>query len=174
MRSEGTIKRLEMYKKKAPNAKKRREQSLKPVRIQPDRRWFGNTRVIAQNKIQQFRETMAKTVEDPFSVVLKRSKLPMSLLKDTEGKATKMDLLSIQPYQETFGKVRRQKKAKLANYDLEAMLENADKRAEEYSGTVDKRSQVDASGSVRDFDTLENAKHDLVQQIGRASCRERV
>lgn len=47
-RSEGTIKRLDMYTKR-PNIKKMKEQPSGPVRIQPDRRWFGNTRVIAQD-----------------------------------------------------------------------------------------------------------------------------
>lgn len=45
-----------MYNKK-PDRKRMKEQALKPVRIQPDRRWFGNTRVIAQEKMQQFRAT---------------------------------------------------------------------------------------------------------------------
>merc|ERR1719450_999867 len=53
----------------------RSENTIKPMRIQPDRRWFGNTRVIAQNKMQAFRETLAKKVQDPYSIVLKSSKL---------------------------------------------------------------------------------------------------
>mmetsp|Transcript_102918 Transcript_102918/g.266045 ORF Transcript_102918/g.266045 Transcript_102918/m.266045 type:complete len:679 (-) Transcript_102918:296-2332(-) len=171
MRSESTIKRLQMYNKKPGKAADRRKQALKPHRIQPDRRWFGNTRVIAQNKIQTFRETMAKTQEDPFSVVLKRSKLPMSLLKETEGKATRMDLLSISPYQEVFGKGRRQKKPKLGNYDLEALLERADSRAEEYGNKVDAKSQVDASGAMRDFDNLEHAKHRKEEIFDKGTSR---
>ena len=31
-------------------------------RIQPDRRWFGNTRVIAQKQLEQFREEMTAKV----------------------------------------------------------------------------------------------------------------
>lgn len=142
LRSESTIKRLDMYKKK-PNMHKMREQPNGPVRIQPDRRWFGNTRVIAQDKMQAFRETIAKGVEDPFSVVLKSSKLPMSLLKETEGKASRMDLLSIQPYQETFSKRRQQKRVKLGNYDLEGLLESVDKKNEGYNEQHDKQLQVD-------------------------------
>jgi len=144
MRSESTIKRLQMYNKK-PDRKRMKEQALKPVRIQPDRRWFGNTRVIAQEKMQQFRETIAKGVEDPFSVVLKSSKLPMSLLRDTESKASRMDLLSVSPYQEVFSKKRQQKRAKIGANDLESLLEAADKAAEGYVGSQDKSALVDAS-----------------------------
>eukprot|EP00438_Fugacium_kawagutii_P002277 Skav227370 [mRNA] locus=scaffold2373:120941:128041:+ [translate_table: standard] len=146
MRSESTIKRLQMYNKK-PDRKRMKEQSLKPVRIQPDRRWFGNTRVIAQEKMQQFRdawlhgssentwgmltqETIAKGVEDPFSVVLKSSKLPMSLLRDTESKSSRMDLLSVSPYQEVFSKKRQQKRAKIGANDLEGLREAGWKAAE--------------------------------------------
>eukprot|EP00448_Togula_jolla_P041512 CAMPEP_0170645380 /NCGR_PEP_ID=MMETSP0224-20130122/43049_1 /TAXON_ID=285029 /ORGANISM="Togula jolla, Strain CCCM 725" /LENGTH=425 /DNA_ID=CAMNT_0010976593 /DNA_START=30 /DNA_END=1305 /DNA_ORIENTATION=- len=149
-RSESTIKRLHMYTRK-PNMAKMREQPNKPVRIQPDRRWFGNTRVLAQDKMQAFRETLSKSVEDPFSVVLRSSKLPMSLLKDTEDKVSRMDLLSVEPYNEVFGKRRRQKRVKLGSYDLEDLLSSADKRAETYSGKEDVSSEVDpATGLMKE------------------------
>lgn len=153
MRSESTIKRLQMYKSK-PNLKKMREQKLKPVRIQPDRRWFGNTRVIAQQKMQNFRETIAKSVQDPFSVVLKSSKLPMSLLRDTEGKASQMDLLSIKPFKEVFSKKQQQKRPRLGSGDLESLMEEADKRAETYAtGNKDSRSSIDsATGHEKEVD----------------------
>ncbi|CAE8603899.1 unnamed protein product, partial [Polarella glacialis] len=115
---------LQMYTAKAPNREKMREQKLAPMRIQPDRRWFGNTRVIAQEKMQAFRETIAKGVADPFSVVLKSSKLPMSLLRDTEGKSSRMDLLQVSPFNEVFGKKRQQKRVKLSGLnDLEGLVE---------------------------------------------------
>jgi len=146
-RSESSIKRINMYKSK-PNLQKMREQPNKPVRIQPDRRWFGNTRVIAQDKMQAFRETLSKGVEDPFSVVLKSSKLPMSLLRDTEGKASRMNLLSVEPFNEVFGKRRRQKRVKLGSYDLEELLQSADKKAENYSEEKDVQSQMDLSSGL--------------------------
>ncbi|CAK9081542.1 Nucleolar GTP-binding protein 2 [Durusdinium trenchii] len=158
MRSESTIKRLQMYNKK-PDRQRMKEQSLKPVRIQPDRRWFGNTRVIAQEKMQAFRETIAKGVEDPFSVVLKSSKLPMSLLRDTESKASRMDLLSVSPYQEVFSKKRQQKRAKIAASDLEGFLEAAEKKAEGYVG--DKSSLVDAFGVEKSEDPAGHAGEEI-------------
>ena len=51
--------------------------------MQPDRRWFGNTRVIGQAELDRFRAEMSKQVNDPYQVVLRQSKLPMSLLTDT-------------------------------------------------------------------------------------------
>ena len=47
------------------------------ARIAPDRRWFGNTRVIAQKELDSFREEMVVKNADPYSVVLRRKKIPM-------------------------------------------------------------------------------------------------
>lgn len=146
-RSEGTIKRLQMYRSK-PNIDKMREQPNKPVRIQPDRRWFGNTRVIAQDKMQAFRETLSKSVEDPYSVVLRSSKLPMSLLRDTEGKSSRMNLLSVEPFNEVFGKRRRQKRVKLGNYDMEGLLQSVEEKAEGYDEKKDSQAQMDLSSGM--------------------------
>jgi nuclear GTP-binding protein len=146
-RSEGTIKRLQMYKSK-PNIDKMMETPTAPVRIQPDRRWFGNTRVIAQGKMQAFRETLSKGVEDPYSVVLKSSLLPMSLLRDTEDKSSRMNLLSVEPFKEVFGKRRRQKRVKLGSYDLESLVESVAKKGEGYDETKDLQAKIDLSSGV--------------------------
>lgn len=116
-------------------------------RIQPDRRWFGNTRVISQddldryeelvgcsvcvcasgwdthrlfgppprpkptpsphfNQLFSFREEMTTKAADPFSVVLRRKKVPMGLLADA-AKAQRMNLLETEAFADTFGgKVR--------------------------------------------------------------------
>lgn len=53
-----------------------------PGRVQPDRRWFGNTRTISQTALEHFRTSLKEKIADPYSVVLKKNKLPMSLLTD--------------------------------------------------------------------------------------------
>ena len=42
----------------------------------------GNTRVISQDALEHFRESLSTRKNDPYSVLLKRNKLPMSLLDD--------------------------------------------------------------------------------------------
>mmetsp|Transcript_25966 Transcript_25966/g.68097 ORF Transcript_25966/g.68097 Transcript_25966/m.68097 type:complete len:645 (-) Transcript_25966:171-2105(-) len=151
-RTEGTIKRLNMYKDK-PDKRKMREQALKPMRIQPDRRWFGNTRVLAQDKMQAFRETLAKTVADPFTIALKSSKLPMSLLRDMDGNNSRMDVLSAEPFHEVFGKRKVRKRVKLVNYELEGLVKGAAEKAEKYGGSKDSRALVDMStGEAKEAD----------------------
>ncbi|KAG9042702.1 GTPase required for pre-60S ribosomal subunit nuclear export and maturation [Tulasnella sp. UAMH 9824] len=56
------------------------EEFAKPGRVQPDRRWFGNTRVISQDALEHFRNVMSERKDDPYSMLLRRNKLPMSLL----------------------------------------------------------------------------------------------
>ena len=53
---------------------------MKHARVQPDRRWFGNTRVVGQKELSNFREEIAAKAHDPYTVLLKRKQLPMGLL----------------------------------------------------------------------------------------------
>lgn len=77
------------------------EKEAEPGRIKPDRRWFGehscisartrpnelgNTRVISQTALDHFRTALSAQKADPYSVLLRRNKLPMGLLED-ESKA---------------------------------------------------------------------------------------
>lgn len=137
-RTKSTINRINMYKSK-PGQKEleeRKKTPTEPCRIAPDRRWFGNTRVVTQKKMQTFREELSKSVDDPFSVVIKASKLPMSLLKDPEKEA-RMNLLKIEPYENTFGKKAQRKRPNLKNYDMNALAEGAEKAFDDYDQTKD-------------------------------------
>ncbi len=52
------------------------------ARIAPDRRWFGNTRTVSQTELEKFRDEMTTQAADPLSVILRRKKIPMALLKE--------------------------------------------------------------------------------------------
>jgi len=86
-------------------------------RIQPDRRWFGNTRVVNPTDLDKFREQMNEKASDPYSVVLKRKKLPMGLLQDaalaSQNGSLNAGLLANEPFDKTFGKKHRRKRVKL-------------------------------------------------------------
>jgi hypothetical protein len=107
-------------------------------RVQPDRRWFGNTRTIAPGELDKFRETMRTAASNPLSVVLRRRKLPMGLLVDgtkaTNASATataaalsdgaiggapelerlkSVELLSAEPFEGVFAKGRPRKRPRL-------------------------------------------------------------
>lgn len=85
-------------------------------RVQPDRRWFGNTRVAGQEQLDAFRDAMAKRSSDPYSIVLNRKKLPMGLLTDmrTAGRA---HLLESESFGVTFGPRAQRKRVRLPAMD---------------------------------------------------------
>ena len=146
IRSAATVRRLNMYNDRAKRDKKGKfvsqsfqSSELPNSRIQPDRRWFGNTRVIGQQQLQRFREELGAKLKSPFNVLLKERKLPMSLL--TEGgessKRAKVDLLKVQGYQDTFGPKAQRKRPRLGgSSDLEALAKKSKARAEEYDERV--------------------------------------
>ena len=133
MRSADTIARLKMYN----NGKAIRNAEGKVVggqfmmsdragdskitsasgRIAPDRRWFGNTRVVGATELDKFREEMSEKVADPYSVVLKRKKLPMGLLQDAadaeRNGSLGAGLLASEPFENTFGSRSRRKRVKI-------------------------------------------------------------
>lgn len=88
----------------------------KPGRVQPDRRWFGNTRVISQDALDHFRTSMGSRVNDPYAVLLRRNKLPMSLLQEgtsTKASGKNSSLTSVESFSQTFGPSAQRKRPRL-------------------------------------------------------------
>ena len=83
VRSKATINRLNLYRSKVKRDKSgaivkgglpvgQQVRDMQAARVQPDRRWFGNTRVVGQQELQDFREQVAQTAADPYAVLLRR------------------------------------------------------------------------------------------------------
>ena len=94
------------------------------ARVEPNRKWFGNTRVISQDALSSFREAMVERASDPYQVLLKTNKLPMSLVRDGQGKnGIKQHQAKLQvessPFGETFGPKSTRKRVKLGVGSLE-------------------------------------------------------
>lgn len=89
------------------------------ARVEPHRKWFGNTRVISQGALDSFRQAVAERASDPYQVLLKTNKLPMSLIRDQEN--TKNGIKQHQakiavesaPFGDTFGPKSQRKRVKL-------------------------------------------------------------
>lgn len=90
------------------------------ARVEPNRKWFGNTRVISQDALDSFRQAVAERAADPYQVLLKTNKLPMSLIRDNEN--TKNGIKQHQakiavesaPFADTFGPKSQRKRVKLS------------------------------------------------------------
>ncbi|KAG7100052.1 hypothetical protein E1B28_001836 [Marasmius oreades] len=99
------------------------EDETKPGRVQPDRRWFGNTRVISQNALDHFRTSLATKKDDPYSVLLRRNKLPMALLDEAANPNARKrsHIVETEPFSETFGPKAQRKRPKIDVGDFEEL-----------------------------------------------------
>ncbi|CAO2588963.1 Nucleolar GTP-binding protein 2 [Lemmus lemmus] len=143
MRDRATIRRLNMYRQK--ERRNNRGKVIKPLqyqstvasgtvaRVEPNIKWFGNTRVIKQASLQKFQEEMDKVMKDPYKVVMKQSKLPMSLLRDRiQPHNANVHILDTESFESTFGPKSQRKRPNLFASDMQSLLENAEMSTESY------------------------------------------
>ncbi|KAG0332658.1 GTPase required for pre-60S ribosomal subunit nuclear export and maturation [Podila horticola] len=131
---------------------------VEPGRVAPNRKWFGNTRVIGQKALESFRENLAAKVNDPFQVLLKQHKLPMSLLQDPVH-VGKMHVLETEPFGDTFGNKAQRKRPKLATGSLEDLAAKVESTLETYDEKADKNLQ---SNVITDW--IEEARDSVFQK----------
>lgn len=112
------------------------------ARIEPNRKWFTNSRVIGQDALASFREAMAERASDPYSVLLKSNKLPLSLIRDGQGKngikqhQAKM-IVETSPFGEVFGPKAQRKRVRLGVSSLEDLAEDSVKSHDTYLDRLD-------------------------------------
>lgn len=141
-RSNATIRRLLMYKGKVKRNEKGEivKGSVIPMtqkiakgelaRIAPDRRWFGNTRVIGQKEMTKFRDEISNKIEDPYTVLMKQAKIPFSLLREPVEKKDK--IMNKINFEETFGTKSQRKRPKLSFGDYKEFVDVAEKKKDSY------------------------------------------
>ncbi|KAJ4715136.1 Nuclear/nucleolar GTPase 2 [Melia azedarach] len=131
-RSASTVRRLKMYNTRPKRDRKGKilqhefqSKELPNTRIQPDRRWFGNTRVVNQKQLEFFREELQSHMSSSYNVILREKKLPFSLLNDHQKQA-RVHLLDTEPFQDAFGPKGKRKRPKLLAADYESLVKRAD------------------------------------------------
>ncbi|KAI8629762.1 NGP1NT domain-containing protein [Xylariaceae sp. FL1651] len=160
------IRALNIRKDKGPrrNAEGTIVQDAPTARIEPNRRWFQNTRVISQESLTQFREAMAERASDPYSVLLKSNKLPLTLIRDGSdipGLKQHQAKMTIETssFADTFGPKSQRKRVKLGVSSLTDLAEGTENSMEVYkerleqarllSGTSGPGEDADGSGENR-------------------------
>ncbi|KIL00819.1 hypothetical protein PAXRUDRAFT_821276 [Paxillus rubicundulus Ve08.2h10] len=115
------------------------ESETKPGRVQPDRRWFGNTRVVSQIALDHFRTSLSTKKDDPYSVLLRRNKLPMALLDDAANPNVRKrsHIVETEPFRETFGPKAQRKRPRLDVGTFEELSKLGAAAAEEAERTED-------------------------------------
>lgn len=146
-RTKGTIKRLQMYR----NFKAKRNKQGKVIcpapfqgwvssgtqaRVEPNRKWFDNSRVISQNALQKFQEEIGKAVKNPYDVIMKPTKLPITLLNE-KSKFNRVHLVDTESFESTFGKKKTRKRPNLKIKDELSFAEQVKTCEETYSDKGD-------------------------------------
>ena len=123
------------------------------ARIEPHRKWFGNTRVISQEALTSFREAVAERASDPYQVLLKTNKLPMSLIKENETvnglkqHQAKMEIEN-NPFCDTFGPKAQRKRVKLSVTSLADLAGETAKTHDSYIEKMDQGTHGDGTPIV--------------------------
>ncbi len=125
------------------------------ARVEPNRKWFGNTRVISQDALSAFREAMAERASDPYNVLLKTNKLPMSLVRDGQGKnglkrhQAKIEVESA-PFGDTFGPKAQRKRVKLNVGSLEDLAGESARMHESYLTQLEQAKLLAGTSAVEE------------------------
>ena len=170
-RDRSTIKRLQMYR----NQKAKRDKNgkiLRPMpfqsklspgsvaRVEPNQRWFGNTKVISQGALQRFQEELGAAQKDPYQVVMKQNKLPVTLLSE-RAKTQRVHLLDTESFDSVFGPKRTRKRPKVATGDLASY-------AQQVADTQDKYEPEKDRDLVRDAPDMRDGQRDWVMAAGQS------
>lgn len=141
------VKLLNMYKDGKPQRNARgditkaasyQSRDVPTARIEPNRKWFTNSRVISQESLAAFRTAMAERASDPYSVLLKSNKLPMSLIRDGQDKVNGVKqhqakmAIETAPFSDTFGPKAQRKRVKVGVSSIEDLAEETVKSHDDY------------------------------------------
>jgi len=156
MRDKATINRIQMYKNFKP-IRDRHGKIVKAApfqswnasgtvaRVDPNRRWFGNTRVITQNALQKFQDEMKNVSDDPYKVIMNPTRLPITLLNE-KAKNERLHILEVDTYENTFGPKAQRKKPTLATCDMSEFAAKANERLDTYDEAKDSNVVRDTGG----------------------------
>ncbi|AEO53648.1 hypothetical protein MYCTH_2295275 [Thermothelomyces thermophilus ATCC 42464] len=146
-RSAKKVKTLNMYKEgkairnkdgKIVKAAAFQSKEVPKAVVEPNRKWFTNTRVISQDTLKSFREAIAEKEKDPYTVLLKSNKLPMSLIRDgpslqdgLKKHRAKMTIES-EPFSEVFGPKAQRKRPKLSFNTVDELADHTEQSLDSY------------------------------------------
>lgn len=109
------------------------------ARVEPNRKWFSNSRVISQESLSAFRDAIAQKEKDPYTVLLKSNKLPLSLIRDGQdnrvnGLKQHQAKMTVEtsPFSEVFGPKSSRKRVKLSVSNIDELANDTVKSLETY------------------------------------------
>lgn len=125
--------------------------AIPDARVQPDRRWFGNTRVISQDALQHFRDALGETSMDTYQVLLRRNKLPMSLLEEKDNaESPHARILETESFEHTFGPKSQRKKPRIAASSLYDLVQASEEDHKTYEEKIELDTTLGLMGNAED------------------------
>ncbi|KAG6001513.1 GTPase required for pre-60S ribosomal subunit nuclear export and maturation [Claviceps maximensis] len=120
------------------------------ARIEPNRKWFANTRVVSQDTLKAFRDAMAEKASDPYQVLLKSNKLPMSLIRDghdTNGLKQHKAKMTVEtsPFSDVFGPKAQRKRVKIGVSSLTDLADDTEKSMDTYQDRMEQARLISGS-----------------------------
>jgi nuclear GTP-binding protein len=113
------------------------ERPKTPARIEPKPTWFGNVRTIDQKSLEKLRVEYKQKVSDPYTVLLKDKKMPLSLIQESTALPV-VKLLECEKYGDTFGPKARRFRPKLNFENLEDLVNNCNEKEKNYNSEKDR------------------------------------
>lgn len=141
------------------------------ARVDPNKKWFGNTRVIAQDALTHFREAMGDKKHDTYSVLLRRNKLPMSLLDEKDqSESPTAKIVETESFASTFGPKQQRKKPRS---QVASSLEELAQITEDDSKKYEEKQELDATlglmgNSILDSEDYTNAAKESIFHKGQS------
>ncbi|KAK6821099.1 hypothetical protein PG987_015499 [Apiospora arundinis] len=128
------------------------------ARVEPNRKWFTNTRVISQDSLASFREAVETSAKDPYQVLLKTNKLPMSLIRDGGSELNGLKqhqakmTIETSPFAEVFGPKASRKRVKLGASSIEDLAAGTDTAMDTYQDRLEQARLLSGQSGEIGFD----------------------
>lgn len=170
-RTKATIRRLQMYKNFKPK-RDRKGKIITPApfqnwvasgtvaRVEPNRKWFNNTRVIGQDALQKFQQELGNVMKNPYDVIMKPTNLPITLLNEKK-KTERVHILDTESFENTFGSKKTRKRPNLNVKDEQQLMQTVEETAEKYTDEKD-------YDLVRDDNGVKDAVRDWIMSAGQS------
>lgn len=174
VRTKATIKRLQMYRNQKPK-RNRAGKIISPApfqgwnasgtmsRVEPSRRWFGNSRVISQNALQKFQNELGTAIKDPYKVVMKPTQLPITLLQQKAANA-RVHLLDTESFENVFGPKKIRKKPNLAITSYDELKKSAEEKEDTYNKDKDSKDY----DLIREDTGVRDAQREWIMGAGQS------
>lgn len=116
--------------------------------MEPHQKWFTNSRVISQNALQKLQTELGNALKNPFQVVMKPTKLPITLLNE-KAKNERVHILDTESFESVFGPKKSRKRPNISLKGIEELSKFADEEESKYSKEKDSNIIKD-NGGVKD------------------------